>query len=136
MRGIMTFRRSALVSLLLLVFVGTSQAAGTGWRELRMGMSAEQASAVIGEPLIRSSSRGFEVWIYDGRGEVVFYAGPVIAWTVPIPLDASIRPAAHDVWFKPARRPVTPLRRPFDAQRGMYGDGRGVLSTYRYRSGR
>jgi len=55
-----------------------------GWELLKIGMSADQATEALGLPLIKSvGGSGFELWIYDNDAEVVFYGGPLVAWTTP-----------------------------------------------------
>jgi hypothetical protein len=68
------------------------------WAHLRAGMSPAETVALLGRPLIRSASKGFELWIYDSKAEVVFHSGPVMAWTVPTPNPASeARPIEADL---------------------------------------
>jgi hypothetical protein len=83
-----------LLALLSLLPPGTARGAD-GWAQLKLGMTAEQAMAVVGAPLFRCEGRGFELWIYDSRAEVVMYGG-VIAWTAPAGSTASHGPA--EVW--------------------------------------
>ena len=65
------------------------------WDHLKIGMTAEETAAVIGEPLFRSAGSGFELWIYDHHAEVVFF-GSLIGWTTPAAGQAIGH--AVDVW--------------------------------------
>jgi hypothetical protein len=55
------------------------------WGKLCSGMSQREIATMLGQPLLRTGSRGFEVWIYNSGGEVLFFRGPLFAWTVPVP---------------------------------------------------
>ncbi len=83
-----------LLALLSLLLPGMARGAD-GWTQLKLGMTAEQAVATLGAPLFRSEGRGFELWIYDGRAEVVMYGG-VIAWTAPASSPDAAAPV--EVW--------------------------------------
>jgi len=84
-----------LLAFLLLCVPGFVSAADR-WAQLKIGMTAEETVAALGEPLIRSVGRGFELWIYDHRAEVIFY-GPVIGWTAP---GTGPQPGeVNDVWM-------------------------------------
>lgn len=103
------------------------------WTQLKSGMSAEETAAVIGRPLIRTSGRGYELWIYDSCAEVLFQHGPVAAWTVPVPNPVSeARPIEHDfirgVFFLP---PPAPRARPAAANAAP--GYLGLDSRFRYR---
>jgi hypothetical protein len=68
-------------------------------------MSTEEAISALGQPLIRTSARGLDVWIYDSCGEVVFAGGPVKAWSTPVPNAASAaKPLESDLLIRPAPR--------------------------------
>lgn len=106
------FIKGVVVSLL-----AAAAAAGASprerWTQLKAGMTAEETAAAIGKPLIRTSGRGYELWIYDSCAEVLFQHGPVAAWTVPVPNPVSeARPIEHDfirgVFFLPP--PATRVR--------------------------
>jgi hypothetical protein len=94
----------AFVSLLT---SGLAAGAG-GWTHLKKGMTADETLAALGRPLIQMAGRGFEVWIYDSKAEVVFHQGPVIAWTVPTPDPVSeARPIELDLPLgSPTRLPL------------------------------
>jgi hypothetical protein len=75
------------------------------WSRLHAGLTAEETAEVLGKPLIRTYGRGFEVWIYDGHGEVLFAGGPATAWTQPMPTpESASRPVERDVLIKPVVR--------------------------------
>lgn len=86
-----------LLFLFTLLSLGSSIPAlgADGWGQLKLGMTAEDAEAVLGAPLIRNQGKGFEKWVYDGRAEVLFYGG-VIAWTAPGATSAAHSPV--EVW--------------------------------------
>ena len=65
------------------------------WALLKIGMTAEETAAAIGEPLFRSAGRGFELWIYDQHAEVLFF-GSLIGWTTPGTEKVACK--AVDVW--------------------------------------
>ena len=75
------------------------------WAKLKTDMTPDEALELLGEPLIRNANRGFEVWIYDSKAEVVFHGGPVIAWTIPTPNPLSeARPIEMDLPLNPPKR--------------------------------
>src|SRR5262245_49543351 len=78
-----TFRLMALLGCLWPAIA----AGADGWSRLRSGMTPVETAATLGAPLIRSGGHGFELWVYDGHAEVVFYRGPVVAWTAPLGRD-------------------------------------------------
>lgn len=105
-------RRQFVIALLALAPLwGVPLSGGADWSRLETGMSPEATQAALGAPLIRTYGRGFRVWIYDGRGEVVFGEGPgAIGWSLPDPSAESLaRPIARDVLLKPLVR-LPPLR--------------------------
>ena len=69
--------------VVLAILVAGSARAASPWDNLKAGMSSGDVRAQLGEPLLRSAGRGFEIWIYDARTEVVWLRGAVIAWTPP-----------------------------------------------------
>lgn len=96
------------------------------WSEVRLGMSAEQAAAVLGEPLLRSGGFGFEIWTYDHCGEVVFY-GPLVGWTEPA--KAGRAGKSVDVWQARADSGEAPgffLPRPVKVPRAAAGPTRAM----------
>lgn len=68
--------------------------ATTGWSELKAGMTRAETTAVLGTELVGSRGRGFEVAIYEGRAEVVFLNGQLVAWTAPANTVAPAAPAS------------------------------------------
>ena len=79
---------------LLLVVTGAARGADC-WAQLRLGMTTAEAASALGEPLVRSVGRGFELWIYDHDAEVLFF-GDLVGWTTP----GAVPSARHsaDVW--------------------------------------
>ena len=55
--------------------------ASTAWGRVEAGLSRAEIRGILGEPLMMSMGRGFEVWIYDAQREVVWMRGVVVAWT-------------------------------------------------------
>lgn len=89
----------------VLLAASISAIAAPDWTKVKPGMTAEDAAKLLGQPLVRTTARGFDVWIYDGRGEVVFSGGPLKSWTQGTPTTESLaRPVAADVMFRAARR--------------------------------
>ncbi len=75
----------AVAALMSVEKVGASIA----WERVEAGLSHAEVRGILGEPLMRSAGRGFEVWIYDAQREVVWMRGVVVAWTAQDPaLDA------------------------------------------------
>jgi hypothetical protein len=92
------------VSLLGLIVPCASQGA-SDWSQVKSGLTPEQALAALGEPLMRRTNRGIDVWIYDSHGEIVFAGGPLFGWSLPVPNpESEARPIEGDVLFKPRRR--------------------------------
>ena len=115
-----------------------SAAEAAGWAQMRPGMSSRETAAILGQPLLRSGAKGFELWIYSGGAEVVFHQGPVMAWTVPTAVPAAKPVAAntysHDVFFLPGRlmpKPGTGTRRAASSTSGY-----SLEEILRYRGGR
>jgi len=89
-------RRTLLPRLCLLLLVPCLTHGADRWAQLKLGMTADETVAALGEPLVRNSGRGFELWIYDRDAEVLFF-GDLIGWTTP-----SAGPVSHrvaDVWL-------------------------------------
>ncbi|HEX2860750.1 MAG TPA: hypothetical protein VHN79_03880 [Lacunisphaera sp.] len=124
-------RRFPLRVAVVLTCLPAVLASGADWTRIKDGVTPEQTTEALGKPLIRTYGRGFEVWIYDGRGEVVFGGGPALGWTVPVPSAESLaRPAERDVLIKPVVR-LPSMRRP-SAQVA----GSPELTETRFRYGR
>jgi len=93
-------RPRVLFALAVLCAALTRVHAAAEWDKLKAGMASDAALKELGEPLIRTYGRGFEVWIYDGKGEALF-TGSLKAWTVAKPSAESLsRPIALDVLIK------------------------------------
>jgi len=129
--------KARLFSVLLLTgaFTGVVRAED-GWSHLKLGMSTNDAVAALGQPLLRSEGRGFEVWTYDNRAEVVFY-GQVIAWTAPA--SSLVAPRVVEDWQFAQGIPdqvilPKPIPRARPARRGENRESRPEASAYRYRS--
>jgi hypothetical protein len=124
----------ALLSLLAPGLIRGAEA----WTRLKLGMSADDAVAVLGEPLIRATGKGFELWIYDHDAEALFY-GPLIGWTTPTEGDGPVH--CVDVWqpAKPgADQPVFFLPRPILTKNPVHrraapAEGENKLPFYRVR---
>lgn len=78
-------RTSTLLRIALLSLAAplADTAAESGWLNLKAGMTPAETSAALGFALIGSKARDFEIGIYDGRAEVVFLRGQLVAWTGP-----------------------------------------------------
>lgn len=81
----MSWKRVIACTMLALCFVRVALAAdkSDGWAKLKSGMTPTEAKSTLGEPLIRTHGRGFELWMYDSGAEVVCFLGVVVAWTGP-----------------------------------------------------
>ena len=100
----MKFFRFTTLAVLFVVLAGSARAA-SAWTQLKLGMTAEQAVAIVGEPLQRSAGQGFEIWTYDDRAELLFY-GPLVGWTAPRSADMIAR--SVDVWSAPMAATAQP----------------------------
>ena len=105
-------RFSPTLPVLLLAGLSLPLTASADWTCLREGISSEETAEALGQPLIRTYGRGFEVWIYDSRGEVVFAGGDrALGWSLPVPNpESAARPVERDVLLKPVVR-LPALRR-------------------------
>lgn len=63
--------------------------AADAWTQVKAGMTKAETLATLGQPLITSKGRQFELWIYDSGAEVVCLRGSVVAWTPPVGSEAS-----------------------------------------------
>lgn len=107
MNGTMSRRRPIVTSLSVLLSCIAASAA-PDWTKVKAGMNGDETLKLLGQPLVRTAARGYDVWIYDGRGEIVFAGGPVKSWSIGAPTTESlVRPVARDVLLRPARRSVT-----------------------------
>lgn len=122
---------------LLLMLPSALARAADAWAQLKLGMTPDQAVAVLGEPILRSSGQGFEIWTYDSRGELVFY-GPLVGWTAARVGEMTGRTV--DVWQAAPGTEVNTRRvlpRPVPADKSLTRrtvDGDGSLPNYRRRS--
>ena len=114
--------RSARCLFLLLVLMVPALSQGAAdWTKIKTGITPTEAADVLGKPLIRTYGRGFQLWIYDGCGEIVFGGGPALGWTQPAPTQESLaRPVENDVQFRPVVR--LPTLRSLNPQRQTYED--------------
>ncbi len=109
-----------LLLLLGLMAPAFSQGAAD-WAKMKTGITPTEAAEAVGKPLIRTYGRGFQVWIYDGCGEIIFGGGPALGWTQPAPSQESLaRPASLDVLIRPVIR--LPALRRFTPQTQTYED--------------
>lgn len=102
---------------LALLLCATTQASSLfgAWDGMRTGMSRVEASGVVGAPSIASIGRGgFEAWTYEHGGEVMFFRGAVLFWSVP-KSGADLAPArkpdaepAEKAAPKPQPKPTVP----------------------------
>lgn len=114
--------RPCRLTLLVLVLITPTLSPGAAdWSKVKTGITPFEAAEALGKPLIRTYGRGFQVWIYDGCGEIVFGGGPALGWTVPSPTAESLaRPVALDVLIRPVVR--LPALRSLNPQRRTYED--------------
>lgn len=115
--------RSSFYAMLFLGLCPLAGRAAENWSQLKIGMSVEETLATLGQPLLRSTGRGFETWTYDKGGDVLVY-GSLIGWTAPAsPALAPVAVRSKDVWSEnrnlpylsflsllPPRFPPTPRR--------------------------
>lgn len=107
------------------------------WAKLKTDMTPDEALALLGHPLFRNVNRGYEVWIYDSKAEVVFHGGPVMAWTIPTPNPVSeARPLSMDLPLNPPKRLPQFVSRKI-LQNSTVGEVAPIPSTsFRYRQSR
>ena len=120
---------------LVLLAAPLAGVAAESWDKLKPGMTAAETTAALGNSLIASRGRDFEVGIYDGKGEVVFLRGQLIAWTSPASLAAPPVPSPAGTWqFNQQWRPL-PIARVFEspspAPRPQPGRRGSFLPSYR-----
>ena len=114
------FQRPFWLLAALFVLALKPLSGAVGWALLKVGMSTDEAMEVIGDPLMKTYGRGFELWIYDNHAEAVFYGGPLIGWTTPA--KGKTKGRAVDVWQRKPGPPETPifiLPRPTSRTNGM-----------------
>jgi hypothetical protein len=122
-------RTNVLRAVVILLVLPSTGIAVDGWAQLKAGMTRTEAVAVLGGELLASRGRGFEVAIYDGRAEVVFLLGQVVAWTAPASSQAAESPT--NAWqfdqSSRARNSAPVTRRPVDSRKG----NGAILPAYR-----
>lgn len=119
-------------SLVAVLFPVAADAAGD-WSQLRAGMTREETTAVLGSELMASRGRGFDVAIYDGRAEVLYLNGQVVAWTAPAASDASSPPAsAWQFDQTPRVRLRVPAAQGANGSPGANVRQRAILPSYRW----
>lgn len=109
---LVSVRLAALVCLL----TGSGWAAeDEGWASLKPGLTRTETVSMLGREILGSRGRGFEITIYEGRAEMVFLNGSLVAWTAPA-ASMSGAPIAENTWkFEQQWRPrlrVLPLVEP------------------------
>lgn len=77
------------------------------WAQLKLGMTGDEATEVLGEPLFKTVGHGFELWIYDNKAEALFYGGPLVGWTTPEKRKSVVR--SVDVWQRKAAGSDAPV---------------------------
>lgn len=114
------------------LFPVAADAAGD-WSQLKAGMTREETTAVLGIEIMASRGRGFDVAIYDGRAEVLYLNGQVVAWTAPAASEAPPPPAS--AWQFDQTPRVRPRVLPAGGSSGATGAGvreRAILPAYRW----
>lgn len=120
-------------SLVALLFPVAADAAGD-WSQLKPGMTRVEMNAALGTELMGSRGRGFEVAIYEGRAEVLFLNGQVVAWTAPAATVAPPPPPPSTWQFDqvPRARPRPPAANAAGTTPGTYVRQRAILPAYRW----
>lgn len=106
--------RSWLTLCAVLLALVPGLRAGEAWSQLKLGMTADETRTKLGNPMLRTSGKGFETWIYDRGAEAVLY-GSLIGWTSPAAANesgpaATSAPRSVDIWSTAdhsAERPLT-----------------------------
>lgn len=89
------FRRLPLLLGLLLALAPVATRGADAWARLKLGMTADETTAVLGAPLIRTAGHGFELWTYDNGAEALLF-GSLIGWTASG--SASVAERSFDIW--------------------------------------
>lgn len=119
-------------SLVAVLFPVAADAAGD-WTQLKAGMTREETAAVLGSELMASRGRGFDVAIYDGRAEVLYLNGQVVAWTAPAATEAPLPPAsAWQFDQTPRARPRVQSANGAIGTPGASVRQRAILPAYRW----
>jgi hypothetical protein len=119
-------------SLVAVLFPVAAAAAGD-WSQLKAGMTRDETTAVLGSELMASRGRGFDLAIYDGRAEVLYLNGQVVAWTAPAASEAP--PPPLSAW-QFDQTPRVRSRLPSASAAGQMPDARvrqrAILPAYRW----
>ena len=99
------FSKSLAVVVAFAVCAASSRAA-EGWSVLKSGMNQSDTVLALGDPLLKNSARGFEVWLYDGGAEVLCFMGVVVAWTAPAGVKS---PEGRQVDLRPFFKRAVPV---------------------------
>lgn len=119
-------------SLMAVLFPVAADAAGE-WSQIKAGMTREETAAVLGNELMASRGRGFNVAIYDGRAEVLYLNGQVVAWTAPAASDSPLPPTS--AWQFDQTPRVRPRMQPAGGANATPGASvrqRAILPAYRW----
>lgn len=75
-----------IVVMMTAALLGASRGRGADgdWGAIKAGLTRVETLAAVGEPLMRSAGREFELWIYDRGAEIVCFRGRIVAWTAPV----------------------------------------------------
>ncbi|MBL9199531.1 MAG: hypothetical protein JNL39_03450 [Opitutaceae bacterium] len=113
----------ALALFILPVFGSAAEA----WAKLKPGMTATETTGALGQYLFSTRGRGFEIGIYEGKAEVVFLRGQLVAWTSPASQPNVQSPPMAAFQFNQQWRPLPDARvfeAPAAAQRAESSPGR------------
>lgn len=95
------------LALLVLPLAGDAQ---ESWSKLKPGMTPTETTSALGQFLFSTRGRGFEVGIYEGKAEVVFLRGQLVAWTSPPSLPSAPTPPPAAFQFNQQWRPLPDVR--------------------------
>jgi hypothetical protein len=125
-------RSLIFAAFLGLVVVQAHATTVSDWTKLKGGMNGDEATRQLGQPLIRTTGRGVEIWIYDGCGEAVFDGGPLKSWRAATPSAESLaRPVSSDISLPATARRKTRLAPVQALPARTYQE----ISTTRFRAG-
>ena len=128
------FRFAPVLLICAILFSLGSARGADGWAQLKTGMTQLETWTALGPPLMRTSGRGYVLWFYDCRAEVLFLNGPVIAWTVPLPnREAAARPISKDVTILPGAPLVRRTAVPYRGNEGGFDPWANTQFRYRQR---
>ncbi len=86
-----------LAALVCLLTASGRAAEDEGWASLKPGLTRAETVSMLGREIVGSRGRGFEIAIYEGRAEMVFLNGSLVAWTAPA-ASMSGAPTAENTW--------------------------------------